>query len=170
MQAIDGVLLALTLALQVANSGRANPIYADEGGGMRRATWDFAVPSDYYAAGVALAAGAATLAKSDGSRNYTNDAEFLAAESASNNATVRSGVRLLGNQGCDASSPIERSRISSVAGGEHHEVSRVAHQVLSQVDVVPGTSVVCIVSGGNNDVSRYGEIIERSLVHEGLKH
>ena len=91
-------LLALTLALQVANSGRANPIYADEGGGMRRATWDFAVPSDYYAAGVALAAGAATLAKSDGSRNYTNDAEFLAAESASNNATVRSGVRLLGNQ------------------------------------------------------------------------
>jgi threonine dehydratase len=26
------------------------------------------------------------------------------------------------------------------------------------------------VSGGNNDVSRYGEIVERSLVHEGLKH
>ena len=36
--------------------------------------------------------------------------------------------------------------------------------------VPPGTSVVCIVSGGNNDVSRYGEIVERSLVHEGLKH
>ncbi|ASR03890.1 threonine ammonia-lyase IlvA [Gordonia rubripertincta] len=30
--------------------------------------------------------------------------------------------------------------------------------------------VVCLVSGGNNDVSRYGEIIERSLVHRGLKH
>ena len=28
----------------------------------------------------------------------------------------------------------------------------------------------CIVSGGNNDVSRYGEILERSLVHLGLKH
>ncbi len=38
------------------------------------------------------------------------------------------------------------------------------------VDVVPGSTVVCIVSGGNNDVSRYGEIVERSLVHEGLKH
>jgi len=36
--------------------------------------------------------------------------------------------------------------------------------------VPPGASVVCIVSGGNNDVSRYGEIVERSLVHEGLKH
>ncbi len=36
--------------------------------------------------------------------------------------------------------------------------------------VVPGSSVVCIISGGNNDVSRYGEIVERSLVHEGLKH
>ncbi|WP_165353449.1 threonine ammonia-lyase IlvA [Gordonia sp. X0973] len=30
--------------------------------------------------------------------------------------------------------------------------------------------VVVLVSGGNNDVSRYGEIIERSLVHRGLKH
>ncbi|HET6705610.1 MAG TPA: threonine dehydratase, partial [Amycolatopsis sp.] len=29
---------------------------------------------------------------------------------------------------------------------------------------------VCLVSGGNNDVSRYGEILERSLMHEGLKH
>ena len=26
------------------------------------------------------------------------------------------------------------------------------------------------MSGGNNDVSRYGEILERSLVHRGLKH
>ena len=40
----------------------------------------------------------------------------------------------------------------------------------SQVSVAPGSTVVCIVSGGNNDVSRYGEIVERSLVHEGLKH
>jgi len=29
---------------------------------------------------------------------------------------------------------------------------------------------VAVVSGGNNDVSRYGEVIERSLVHGGLKH
>ncbi|MDN5687761.1 MAG: threonine ammonia-lyase IlvA [Brachybacterium sp.] len=30
--------------------------------------------------------------------------------------------------------------------------------------------IVVVLSGGNNDVSRYHEIIERSLVHEGLKH
>ncbi|MDO5075896.1 threonine ammonia-lyase IlvA [Corynebacterium sp.] len=30
--------------------------------------------------------------------------------------------------------------------------------------------VVCIISGGNNDVLRYAEIVERSLVHRGLKH
>src|SRR5699024_12693275 len=30
--------------------------------------------------------------------------------------------------------------------------------------------VVVVVSGGNNDVSRYSEVVERSLVHEGLKH
>ncbi|MEU4313474.1 threonine ammonia-lyase IlvA [Nocardia sp. NPDC024068] len=34
----------------------------------------------------------------------------------------------------------------------------------------PGSTVVCLISGGNNDVSRYGEVIERSLVHQGLKH
>ena len=33
-----------------------------------------------------------------------------------------------------------------------------------------GRRVVCVLSGGNNDVARYGEIIERSLVHQGLKH
>jgi threonine dehydratase len=38
------------------------------------------------------------------------------------------------------------------------------------LDGVKGSTVVCIVSGGNNDVSRYGEVVERSLVHEGLKH
>jgi threonine dehydratase len=38
------------------------------------------------------------------------------------------------------------------------------------VVVKPGETVVCLLSGGNNDVSRYGEILERSLVHEGLKH
>lgn len=41
---------------------------------------------------------------------------------------------------------------------------------LMEADVEPGSTVVCIISGGNNDVSRYGEILERSLVHRGLKH
>ncbi len=40
----------------------------------------------------------------------------------------------------------------------------------SVVQVEPGQTVVVVVSGGNNDVSRYGEILERSLMHEGLKH
>ena len=38
------------------------------------------------------------------------------------------------------------------------------------VDVEPGQRVVCVLSGGNNDVSRYAEIVERALVHEGRKH
>ncbi len=33
-----------------------------------------------------------------------------------------------------------------------------------------GQTVVAIVSGGNNDVSRYSEIVERALVWEGRKH
>jgi threonine dehydratase len=35
---------------------------------------------------------------------------------------------------------------------------------------IRGRRVACVLSGGNNDVSRYAEVIERSLVHEGLKH
>ncbi|HET9256124.1 MAG TPA: threonine dehydratase, partial [Pseudonocardiaceae bacterium] len=30
--------------------------------------------------------------------------------------------------------------------------------------------VACVLSGGNNDVSRYPEVLERSLRHKGLRH
>jgi threonine dehydratase len=35
---------------------------------------------------------------------------------------------------------------------------------------IQGKNVVCIVSGGNNDIERMQEIKERSLQYEGLKH
>ncbi len=35
---------------------------------------------------------------------------------------------------------------------------------------IKGKNVVCIVSGGNNDIERMPEIKERSLMYEGLKH
>jgi threonine dehydratase len=38
------------------------------------------------------------------------------------------------------------------------------------VSPAPGAQVVCLLSGGNNDVSRYSEILERALIFEGLKH
>jgi threonine dehydratase len=41
---------------------------------------------------------------------------------------------------------------------------------LLEADVAAGSTVVCLIGGGNNDVSRYGEVLERSLVHLGLKH
>ncbi len=41
---------------------------------------------------------------------------------------------------------------------------------LMEADVAPESTVVCLISGGNNDVSRYNEVLERSLVHLGLKH
>ncbi|KZM73704.1 threonine ammonia-lyase IlvA [Nocardia terpenica] len=46
----------------------------------------------------------------------------------------------------------------------------LAVAALASIRVPAGSTVVCLVSGGNNDVSRYGEVIERSLVHQGLKH
>lgn len=35
---------------------------------------------------------------------------------------------------------------------------------------IKGKTVICIVSGGNNDINRMQEIEERSLLFEGLKH
>ena len=35
---------------------------------------------------------------------------------------------------------------------------------------IKGKTVVCIVSGSNNDIERTEEIKERSLMYEGLKH
>ncbi len=37
-------------------------------------------------------------------------------------------------------------------------------------DQIKGKTVVCIISGGNNDVDRMQEIKERSLIYEGYKH
>lgn len=46
----------------------------------------------------------------------------------------------------------------------------LAPAALGQFQPEPGSTVVVIISGGNNDISRYSEIIERSLVFEGRKH
>ena len=35
---------------------------------------------------------------------------------------------------------------------------------------LPDGPIACVVSGGNNDVSRYDDIVERSSVYEGLRH
>lgn len=37
-------------------------------------------------------------------------------------------------------------------------------------DEIQGKNVVCLVGGGNNDITRTEEIKERSLLYEGLKH
>lgn len=41
---------------------------------------------------------------------------------------------------------------------------------LSELKLSTDDIVVCIISGGNNDLLRYAEVVERSLVHRGLKH
>lgn len=46
----------------------------------------------------------------------------------------------------------------------------LATAALAGLDIKSGHTVVCVLSGGNNDVSRYAEVVERALVHEGRKH
>lgn len=40
----------------------------------------------------------------------------------------------------------------------------------TRVHIPHGSRILSMVSGGNNDVARYAEVVERSLVHEGRKH
>lgn len=40
----------------------------------------------------------------------------------------------------------------------------------STAAIPEGATVICVLSGGNNDVSRYAEVVERALVHEERKH
>ncbi len=91
------LLLLLSVSALLADPIRADPTVTPDGGGFKRATWDFATPADYSATNVNLAAGDATLVKTPGWRNYTNDAEFLAAQQSANRVVVNSGVRLQGN-------------------------------------------------------------------------
>jgi threonine dehydratase len=35
---------------------------------------------------------------------------------------------------------------------------------------IKGQNIVCVISGGNNDINRMQEIEEKSLIYEGLKH
>lgn len=46
----------------------------------------------------------------------------------------------------------------------------MASAALANWQPAAGETVVAIVSGGNNDVLRYAEVVERSLIFEGRKH
>ncbi|HET7397975.1 MAG TPA: threonine ammonia-lyase IlvA [Intrasporangium sp.] len=46
----------------------------------------------------------------------------------------------------------------------------LASAALPALGVGPGQTVVAVLSGGNNDVTRYAEVVERALVHQGRKH
>ncbi|AWS41242.1 threonine ammonia-lyase IlvA [Streptosporangium sp. 'caverna'] len=41
---------------------------------------------------------------------------------------------------------------------------------MSTVEIPDSARVICVLSGGNNDVSRYAEVVERSLIYEERKH
>lgn len=38
------------------------------------------------------------------------------------------------------------------------------------LSTLPDGPIACVLSGGNNDVSRYDDIVERAMIHEGFRH
>ena len=49
-------------------------------------------------------------------------------------------------------------------------LSVAALDQLAQREDLSGKTIVCIIGGGNNDITRTAEIQERALLHSGLKH
>jgi threonine dehydratase len=70
-------------------------------------------------------------------------------------------------EGRVCSEMLELYQVDGVIAGP---AGALASAALERLGDLSGRSVVCVLSGGNNDVSRYPEVVERSLVYEGLKH
>ncbi|HWC22789.1 MAG TPA: threonine ammonia-lyase IlvA [Flexivirga sp.] len=64
----------------------------------------------------------------------------------------------------------EMLRLYQVDGIIAEPSGAMAMADLDRRGIEPDATVVAMLSGGNNDVSRYAEVIERALVHEGRKH
>jgi len=71
------------------------------------------------------------------------------------------------DEGAVATEMLDLYQVDGVIAEPAGALATAAARLLDPPPVGP---VVCVVSGGNNDVSRYAETIERSLVHEGLRH
>ena len=65
---------------------------------------------------------------------------------------------------------VEMLELYQVDGIIAEPAGALAPAALPDLGLVPGSTVVCVLSGGNNDVSRYAEVVERALVHTGRKH
>jgi threonine dehydratase len=65
---------------------------------------------------------------------------------------------------------VEMLELYQVDGIIAEPAGALAAAALAGLDLPAGATVVCVLSGGNNDVSRYAEVVERALVHTGRKH
>jgi threonine dehydratase len=65
---------------------------------------------------------------------------------------------------------VEMLELYQVDGIIAEPAGALAPAALTSLAIQPGSTVVCVLSGGNNDVSRYAEVVERALVHTGRKH
>jgi threonine dehydratase len=65
---------------------------------------------------------------------------------------------------------VEMLELYQVDGIIAEPAGALASAALPMLDLPAGGTVLCVLSGGNNDVSRYAEVVERALVHTGRKH
>ncbi len=90
-----------------------------------------------------------------GDQNFEYCKDYLASVTTIASGHICSTLLQLYNQNAMV---VEPAGVLSIAALEHHK------------EAIKGKTVVCIVSGGNNDITRMEEMKERALLYEGLKH
>ena len=78
----------------------------------------------------------------------------------SNGELCNEMINLYQNEGIIA----EPAGALSICGLSHLNNNKITN------NIIKGKNVVCIISGGNNDIMRYPEIVENSLRYQKLKH
>ena len=101
---------------------------------------------------------------------FVDGASVMRAGDLTTDVIARGGVELVAEP--EGSVCSEMLSLYQVDGIIAEPAGALATAALSSgsITVESGQRVVCVVSGGNNDVSRYAEVVERALVHEGRKH
>ncbi|MDR6939605.1 threonine ammonia-lyase IlvA [Arcanobacterium hippocoleae] len=73
-------------------------------------------------------------------------------------------------EGAIASEMLELYQVEGIITEPSGALSVAALRKYVDLAALPAGPIACVLSGGNNDVSRYDDIVERAMIHEGFRH
>lgn len=73
-------------------------------------------------------------------------------------------------EGAIASEMLDLYQVEGIITEPSGALSVAALRGYLDLSEIPDGPIACVLSGGNNDVLRYDDIVERSMIHEGFRH